>query len=239
MASAQAALDFMRSNLGIGESPPGSNCNALTHRFAIGCCPWCAISVSLAENTAWGDIDQWQMPGVAADYQRGIAWVPGLRQRFIDAGRYDQLPSIGAVNIYAWGPGTPIGDHTGLTEAWVDKAGAARTDALVVDEWDGTVIALEGNHNDDLVRIRRSMAVINGFGHPPYDTQEDDMTPEQDQKLTDLHQFMSDDEKTQIKPAIARIDERVAKLEMGGGGTVDLDALANAVADKLAARLKA
>jgi hypothetical protein len=68
------------------------------------------------------------------------------------------------------------------------------------------------------------------------------LTPEQDRLLRDLHEFMSDDEKTQIKPAIARIDERVGKLE-AGGGTVDVDALAarvtQQVLDGLAIRLRA
>lgn len=65
--------------------------------------------------------------------------------------------------------------------------------------------------------MRRVRAALNPQG--------DDMTPEQDQLLRDVN-----------NRTIALVDE-VAKLK-AGGATVDLDALANKVADKLAERLK-
>lgn len=70
-----------------------------------------------------------------------------------------------------------IGDHIGRVEAWVDRDGNLRTDDLVAGEWDHTVITLEGNADNDLVRKRRPMTLIDGFGHMTYPTpapQEDD-----------------------------------------------------------------
>lgn len=153
MATPETALDFLRDNLGMGETPPGSNCNWLTTWAGIGCVAWCSITMSRALNEAWGDSEVWQVPGVGADYRWGTAYVPNLRKHFIDAGMYSMEPKVGDVVIFTWGPGEPIGDHTGMVEQVVG---------------DGTVVTLEGNHADDLVRMRRSMAVIDGFGHPPY-----------------------------------------------------------------------
>lgn len=168
MATAQAALAFMRANLGLAEYPDGSNANWLTDWFGVGHVAWCAITVSRALNEAWGDPDTWQVPGVRRDYAKGVAYVPNLRQYFIASGLYGAEPRVGAVVIYGWTPGSD-GDHTGLCEAWVDTAGRARTDEFAAAEWDGTIIALEGNQSNALVRIRRSMDVILGFGYPPYE----------------------------------------------------------------------
>jgi CHAP domain len=271
MASAETALQWLRDNLGIGEHPPGSNHNTITERWGIGNVQWCAETVSLAMNVAWGDIDTWQVPGVPADYRIGTAFVPNLRRYFMDAGRYSQEPSVGAVVINVWGPGAPIGDHTGVVEAWVDKAGRSRTDTFVADEWDGTVITLEGNANDDLIRTRRSMAVIDGFGHPPYDdSEEDDMTGAQaatleycklaiDEIKDTFAQFADPgdpdpwqggrrkfvlmqkavDERS--KAAMDKLDAILKSKSSGGGtggGTVDTDAIAEAVADRIYRRME-
>lgn len=153
MATADVALDFLRANLGLSEYPDGSNHNWLTDWFGVGDVAWCAITVSRALNEAFGDPDEWQVPGVRRDYVKGVAYVPNLRIYFIEAGLYDQTPRVGDVVIFGWSAGSD-GDHTGLVEQVVG---------------DGTVVTLEGNQSNALVRVRRSMSVILGFGHPPYD----------------------------------------------------------------------
>ncbi len=155
--TATAALDWMRANLGLGEDPPGSNHNFITSWFGVGDAPWCAMTVSLALNEAFGERDRWQVPGVGSDFRHGTAYVPNLRIHFIEAGRFDKEPRVGDVVIFGWTFGSD-GDHTGLVEQVVG---------------DGTVVTLEGNHNDQLVRMRRSMNVILGFGHPAYDAEPD------------------------------------------------------------------
>jgi hypothetical protein len=80
-----------------------------------------------------------------------------------------------------------IGDHIGRVEAWVDNAGNQRSDECVVEQWDRTVITLEGNADDDLVRKRRPMSLIDGFCHPLYPTP---VPPEEEDpmaKATALH----------------------------------------------------
>jgi|GEM_PF-2738338 len=161
MATAKAALDWMRFNLGLGESPPGSNHNFITDWFGIGDAAWCAMTVSRALNEAFGNPNLWQVPGVGADFRHGTAYVPNLRRHFIDAGQFNATPQVGDVVIFGWTTGSD-GDHTGLVEEVVG---------------DGTVITLEGNHNDELVRMRRSLGVILGFGHPGYEVERNRDSP--------------------------------------------------------------
>lgn len=178
-AKPEAALAFLRANLNIGEHPPGSNQNQIATDFfeaagrprelAGGAYAWCAATVSLALNTAWGDPTTWRVPGVAATYDSGTAYVPALRQFFIDADLFDDEPRVGDVVIF--GPPGSDGEHTGLVERVVG---------------DGTVVTLEGNFGDDLLQVRRSLDVIVGFGHPPYDIEEDpfvSLSPEQQDDL--------------------------------------------------------
>lgn len=154
MPTPDAVLDFLRANLGLGEYPSGSNHNWITEWAGLGDVAWCAETVSRALNEAWGNPDRWQVPGVAADYSWGTAYVPSLRRHFIDAGRYHNTPEVGDVVIYTWGPGEPIGDHTGIVEQVVG---------------DGTIVAIEGNADNQLERKRRTIAAVcDGFGRPPY-----------------------------------------------------------------------
>src|SRR5207253_1293614 len=46
--STDAVSAAMLSLLGLGESPPGSKCNALTRWYGQGCVPWAVIAVSKA-----------------------------------------------------------------------------------------------------------------------------------------------------------------------------------------------
>lgn len=166
LPTAEAALEFMRSQLGLEEDPPNSNCNWITQQFfkdagrpselAPGCYAWCAATVSLALNQAFGDIHLWQVPGVGATYEVGTAYVPALREFFRAADRYHAEPEVGDVAIFVWGPGAPIGDHTGLVESVPG---------------DGTVVTIDGNPGSNVLsRQRRTIATTcDGFGRPPYE----------------------------------------------------------------------
>jgi hypothetical protein len=162
--TAEAAIRFLRDNLGIGEHPEGSNHNQLTERFfegagrpselADGHFAWCAAAVSLALNSAWGDADRWRVPGVAATYRNGTAYVPALRLAFVKAELFDDVPRAGDVLFI--GP-DPEGRHAGLVERVLD---------------DGRLAPLEGNWSDDLLALVRDpddpVDPVIGFGHPPY-----------------------------------------------------------------------
>lgn len=156
-ADPATALQLYIDNDGLGEDPPGSNCNWITHRFGLGCVAWCAEAVSFALNLAFGgDLDQWQVPGVVATYPNGIAYVPYMRAAFDAAGLYD-LDRSTADQPASLRPGDVailFGEgHTGLIEA---------------DLGDGTYLTREGNYSDRIGQFRRSRAVLDGVCHPPY-----------------------------------------------------------------------
>ena len=70
--------------LGIGEDPPGSNCNGITRWYGQGCIPWAAAAVSKAcFDAGFNDgAGHWAMPGIAARTEHGFAWVADLRRAF-------------------------------------------------------------------------------------------------------------------------------------------------------------
>jgi hypothetical protein len=153
--TATVALDWLRANLGMGENP--SNHNLITEWFGIGDLEWCAMTVSRALCEAFGDADRWQVPGVEADFTKGIAAVPRLRLHFDTVHRFDQNPQVGDVVIIIHSAGSD-GDHTGMVEE-VLEGGSVRT--------------IEGNQGDALVQTIRHPNEILGFCHPPYDPEPD------------------------------------------------------------------
>lgn len=210
------ALDFLRANLGVGEHPPGSNHNFLTEWGGVGDVAWCAITVSRALNEAWGNPDIWQVPGVASTYSWGTAYVPSLRVFFIEAGLFDEEPRVGDVIIYGWSAGSD-GDHTGLVEQVVG---------------DGTIVALEGNQTNDLVRIRRSPDVIIGYGHPPYGGAGVASAPDREDLLMGLSDAEQKDLYGTVK-ALSHTTDRLEQLLVSGLQVVDLHGTVEAISNTL------
>ncbi len=155
MPTADDVLDFFRRNDGLGESPPGSNCNWLTDAYGMGCVPWCAVTVSRAlGESGFGTPENVQVPGVSSTTRRGWAYVPYVRKNFEDAGRWhsDGLP--GDLVIFDW-DGDGVGDHIGVVETRLG---------------DGTYLCREGNTSSNLLQQRRRPRnLIAGFCRPPYD----------------------------------------------------------------------
>jgi hypothetical protein len=159
--NAQKALDWLQAHLGTAEYPAGSNRNFVTDWAGLGPVAWCDECLWASECVAWGCYDSRQLPDdypLATDYSWGDAYVPSTRHHFRLAGRYVQVPTIGAAAIFNWSgigsltgwsdaqlwsdnPSLPptavltgivayedIGDHIGRVAAWVDTAGNRRTD---------------------------------------------------------------------------------------------------------------
>lgn len=157
MPTPEAVVDFFRRHDGLGESPPGSNCNWITAWYGMGCAPWCAMTTSRAlAEAGFGHPEDVQVPGVGRTTRHGHAYVPYVRQDYIRAGRYNVEPigRPGDLVIFDW-TGDGVGDHIGVVEARLS---------------DGTYLCREGNTSGNrLEQRRRSSAVIMGFCRPPYD----------------------------------------------------------------------
>lgn len=155
--TAAAVLAKERSQLGVGESPPGSNHNKYTQWYGL--------------TGAWCDMFQvwsaYQVGGLDAVAKCGrFAYTPWHAQWHKDRGRFDRTPKVGSHVFYDWAGSRSIAaiDHIEIVEQI---------------NGDGTFYALGGNVSDKVTRTRRSMAYVVGFGHPEYDpdtpTQEDDV----------------------------------------------------------------
>lgn len=142
-ASGQAIVRVARSQLGVTESPPGSNCM----RYGP-CEEWCALFV------AW----VWQhagirMAGGTAPYAYSgsfYGWVKEHGGRVLPPGA---TPSPGDAVLYGWGP--TESEHVGIVESVLG----------------GEITTIDGNYGDRVARVGPfppALAVVDGEPAPIY-----------------------------------------------------------------------
>ncbi|WP_063813519.1 peptidoglycan-binding protein [Herbidospora daliensis] len=145
----QALLDVLRGELGYRERPDGStkfaewwsdrhNKPAVWRRAA-----WCDMFIS------WGAA-RVGLTDVVGD----SAWTPGHAAWFAARDQWGLVPRVGAVVFFDWA-GTkniPAIDHVGVVEAVRGS----------------TIVTIEGNTLNAVMRRERSMSTIAGFGYPAY-----------------------------------------------------------------------
>jgi peptidoglycan hydrolase-like protein with peptidoglycan-binding domain len=143
MTTPGAVLDRMRSFLGTGEQPAGSNCNAISRWYGLGCVPWCAETVSKAFAEAGAPTIRYALCQTGWNNFTSGRWGHVI-------GRHDAVPA-GAIVFYDWNGGGWM-DHTGMVEVG-SPAGAS-------------IVTIEGNSGDVCRRARRSRDHVAGFGWP-------------------------------------------------------------------------
>lgn len=136
-------LAFARSQLGVRESPMGSNNTRFSKFFGRPPEPWCADFVSWAYTKAGKKLN--------------IPYTPTLLAYIKNNGTYNRSsPKPGQIVIFDWNPGAGVpAEHTGLVEKVYRKNGQL---------W---VQTIEGN-SGNMVRRRSypvSSSSIAGFGH--------------------------------------------------------------------------
>lgn len=147
MGTAAGMIGQARALLGMGESPPGSNRNPVTHWYGlIG--PWCDMSISF-EAARSGNLD-----AVLGKF----AWTVAHAKAFRDRGRFHYgLGGCrpGDVLFMDWSGRRSLDgiDHVGLVEAAHSN---------------GTVTTLEGNTSDRFMRRVRNASCVVGYGRPLY-----------------------------------------------------------------------
>lgn len=151
--SVEQVLDLLRANLGLGETPAGSNHNKITEWYnknidRIGDGPWCEMTVTWAmHTTGHASLKRGRAYTVyaAQDAQKGVygsRWTAGTTgMRAGDAVYYDWRKTGKVSGI----------DHVGI----VEKING-----------DGTYNVLEGNYNDRLARVTRGRTYIVGYARP-------------------------------------------------------------------------
>lgn len=142
-ASGAAIVRVARSQLGVAESPPGSNCT----RYCP-CEEWCALFV------AW----VWQhagieMSGGTSPYAYSgsfYGWVKEHGGRVLPS---SATPSPGDAVLFGWGP--TASEHVGIVESVLD----------------GEITTIDGNYGDRVARVgpfAPALAVLGGEPAPIY-----------------------------------------------------------------------
>jgi peptidoglycan hydrolase-like protein with peptidoglycan-binding domain len=145
--TANAVLAQARTELGLGESPAGSDRNKVTAWYGL-VGAWCDMFTVY---------ETYQAAGQHGVHRNGrFAYTVWHAQWFQRNGRFGRSPRKGALVFYDWAGSRSIGaiDHVGFVEAVHS---------------DGTFTTIEGNLGDRCQRVRRSMAYVVGFGYPNYD----------------------------------------------------------------------
>lgn len=189
--------------------------------------PWCATFVSWVFHKAG-------LP-LPASTAKGFAYTPSGAAWFQKQGRWHNTqPRAGDVVFFDWpGDGVNRISHVGIVDS-VNPNGSVNT--IEGNTQPGTA----GNQSDGgaVHRRVRSTGIV-GYGRPAYSghPQGDDVTPEQNQWLSNVENRTKNAEGAlqALQAGVADLKAAVAGIATGG---VDMDALAEKVADELAARLK-
>ena len=143
-ASGSAIVRIARSQLGVGETPPGSNCT----RYGP-CEEWCALFVAWVWQHAGI-----QMAGGTAPYAYSgsfYGWVKQHGGRVLPAGA---TPSPGDAVLFGWGPSAS--EHVGIVESVLPG---------------GQITTIDGNFGNRVSRVGPfppSLAVVDGEPAPIY-----------------------------------------------------------------------
>jgi surface antigen len=144
MATVKDVLDRARSQLGVSESPPGSNRTPYGEWYGI-VGPWCAMFVS------W--CFYFEGLPLADGGGKGFAYTPSGAAWFQRRGKWTRTPAPGHVVFFDWpNDGVNRISHVGIVES-------VRAD--------GTVVTIEGNTSDKVMRRNRRVGIV-GYGVPSY-----------------------------------------------------------------------
>lgn len=171
--TAARVLDVARREIGTVESPPGSNRTKYGAAYGANGVAWCAQFVWWVFREA----------GLSSLIPK-TAYTPTFAQWFKSRGQWGTAPRPGAVVFFDFpNDGVDRISHVGLVEA-VNR--------------DGSIVTIEGNtpagtggsqRDGGGVWRRTRKAGVVGYGYPAYPApaEEDDLTPDQDRLLREVH----------------------------------------------------
>jgi CHAP domain-containing protein len=149
------ALAVARKQIGISESPPGSNRTVFGRWFGVDGEPWCAIFLSYCFRLGAGVVLCAGYDGAGCN-PRGCAYVPTIESWLRDTDQWlePSSPQAGDIAVFDWDGGEP--DHAGIVERSLG---------------DGRFVTIEGNTgigNDSnggrVMRRERSLDDVDGLG---------------------------------------------------------------------------
>lgn len=153
MTTPQRVLAIAASQLGISESPAGSNRVKYNEWYGVNNIPWCATFVSWVLDKAGLD----ELHGL--QNERGSAYCPYIEKYYKNQGRWQTKPQVGAIVLFDWGS-DGISDHIGFVES-------AETSRIVIT-LEGNTSSADNSNGGQVQRRKRYSSQIRGYGIPLY-----------------------------------------------------------------------
>ncbi len=153
MTTAQKVLAIAASQLGISESPAGSNLVKYNEWYGVNGIPWCATFVSWVLDKA----GLTELRGV--QNERGSAYCPYIETYYRQQGRWQSTPQIGAIVLFDWGS-DGVADHIGFVEKVVTSR-----EVITIE---GNTSATDNSNGGQVQRRTRYSHQIRGYGIPLY-----------------------------------------------------------------------
>ncbi len=116
MTTAKKVLTIAASQLGISESPAGTNRVKYNEWYGVNGIPWCATFVSWVLDKA----GLTELRGLQNEC--GSAFCPYIEKYYRQQGRWQGIPPVGAIVLFDWG-GDGVSDHIGFVELMISKGG--------------------------------------------------------------------------------------------------------------------
>ncbi len=155
MTTPQDVLQIAIGEIGTKENPIGSNPTKYHVWYGMNHVPWAGLFVSYCFYHAGLPLK------ITTD--KGFAYHPHAAKWFKEHGWWHTTPQVGDIVFFDWGR-DELPDHVGIVEQV---------------NFDSSIVAIEGNNQNQVRRLTRKSSIIMGYGRPPYETDNVDKESEE------------------------------------------------------------
>lgn len=153
MTTSAQVIAIASSQLGVSESPSGSNRVFYNEWYGVNGIPWCATFVSWVLDKSGLS----ELHGVQND--KGSAYCPYIEAYYRNHGRWQSSPQIGAVVLFDW-DGDGVSDHIGIVEKVL-----SHNEIITIE---GNTSATDYSNGGQVQRRSRFSHQVRGYGIPLY-----------------------------------------------------------------------
>lgn len=153
MTVARKVTAIAASQLGVSESPSGTNRVIYNEWYGINGIPWCATFVSWVLDKA----GLTELRGV--QNERGSAYCPYIETYYRQQRHWQGAPQVGAIVLFDWA-GDGVSDHIGFVERVINPS-----EVITIE---GNTSATNNSNGGHVQRRSRYSHQIRGYGIPLY-----------------------------------------------------------------------
>ena len=153
MTTATRVIAVASSQLGVSESPAGTNRVIYNEWYGINGIPWCATFVSWVLDKSGLS----ELHGIQND--QGSAYCPYIESYYRNQGRWQASPQNGAIVLFDW-DGDGVSDHIGIVESIINQ-----NEIITIE---GNTSTTDNSNGGQVQRRSRFSHQIRGYGIPLY-----------------------------------------------------------------------